>query len=82
MIIDYLVKKTVVFICEKCGDTVSMYVPSSGESNVKSYCCNATYEVADRRGDILIERLADREDYKSTMEKDAVPVRYNEEKTA
>lgn len=59
MIIEYLVKKTVVFICEKCGDAVSMYVPASGESNIKSYCCSATYEVVDRRGDILIERLAD-----------------------
>jgi hypothetical protein len=77
MITEYLVKRTVIFICEKCGDTVSMYVPSSGESNVKSYCCNATYEVVDRRGDILIERLADR-DEKAMKELDAVPVNYTE----
>ncbi len=63
MIIDFLVKRYAIFICEKCGETVSIYVPPSGESNIKSYCCSATYEVADR-GDILIERLADRVDEK------------------
>ena len=73
MITEYLIKRSVIFVCEKCGDTVSMYVPSSGESNIKSYCCSATYEVADRRGDILIERLADRDD-RATMVKEAVPV--------
>src|SRR6266436_5429679 len=55
--IPFLVKQEVIFICEKCGDTVTMIVPHPNNSNECSYCCKATYRVStDLDGEVFIIR--------------------------
>ena len=59
--IHFLVKRYVVFICERCGESVQMFVPLDGATNTKSYCCQATYAVVEQEGHIHVARLADQE---------------------
>lgn len=79
--INFLVKKMVVFICEKCGDTIQMNVPANGTTNTRSYCCSATYAVVEMEGGIHLARMADRDSGKAEVAREAamnaVPVGYN-----
>ncbi len=72
--IPFLVKQEVVFVCEKCGDTINMRVPQPNNTNERSYCCKAAYRVSnDFDGEIIIIRIEDRDDNKTeapTMERD------------
>lgn len=61
--IAFLLKQGVVFVCEKCGEVVTMSVPSEGNYNEKSYCCRAKYMVAmGEYGDISVIRVEDEKD--------------------
>ena len=43
---EFLVKKQVVFICDRCGQVIEMFVPEDGESRTKRYCCGQGYRVS------------------------------------
>lgn len=57
--IEYIVKRSAIFVCERCGDIIEMKIPSEGNKVDKSYCCKARYQITNDGHNIFIDRLAD-----------------------
>ena len=63
LMIPYLIKREIVFICTNCGESTSMIIPHSRGTVERSYCCKACYRLSvDALGNVIsLDRIADKE---------------------